>query len=299
MLSIVVAATLGACHSSEPAGATSPATPAATDVRASFGSQVREVEAKSGGRLGVALHDADGYLVGGYRSDEHFAMCSTFKYALAAMVLAEEATGNLRLDDALSFRRADLVAYSPTVETRLSGDRGEIRIADAARAAVTQSDNTAANLLLARIGGPSDYTARLRRWGDRVTRLDRTEPDLNENKPGDERDTTSPSAMAVTLWRLVFGPVLPERQREQLRDWGRQTETGRARIRAGLPAGWSAGDKTGSCGTAYNDIAWFETSDSRRYTLAVYLDRPTVSADEANAAIASVARIAAETIAAR
>src|SRR5690606_16897536 len=145
---------------------------------------------------------------------------------------------------------------SPVVEKHLSGERGSIPVASAARAAVVQSDNTAANLLLAQIGGRQEFTARLRRWGDTVTRLDRVEPDLNENVRGDERDTTTPSAMAATLWRLAFGALLPDREREQLRSWGHETETGRARIRKGLPSSWRAGDKTGSCGTAYNDIAW-------------------------------------------
>ncbi len=291
-LSIAALAMLGACHSTGP-GPTQPAAPAST---ATFSDQLREIEAKSGGRLGVALHDGDGHLVGGYRTDERFAMCSTFKYALAAMVLADSASGKLGLDDPLSFRRADLVEYSPGVEPRLAGESGTIPVADAARAAVALSDNTAANLLLGRIGGPHGFTARIRAWGDGVTRLDRTEPDLNENKQGDERDTTSPSAMSTTLWRLAFGNVLPDAQREQLREWGRQTETGRARIRGGLPSGWMAGDKTGSCGSAYNDIAWFETESRGRYTLAVYLDRPTVRGDDANAVIARVAKIAVETI---
>lgn len=296
MFCIAALASIGACTSSRPAQRTSPELSAKVQA---FSDEMRELETKSGGRLGVALLDGDGHLIGGYRSDERFAMCSTFKYALAAMVLSDSASGKLRLDDSLSFRRADLVAYSPVVERRLAGDSGSIPVGEAAGAAVTKSDNTAANLLLDRIGGPTDFTARLRRWGDAVTRLDRTEPDLNENVVGDERDTTSPSAMGTTLWRLAFGTVLPHAQREQLRSWGRQTETGRARIRAGLPAEWIAGDKTGSCPTAYNDIAWFEPGDGRHYTFAVYLDRPEVGIDEANATIARAARVAAETITAR
>jgi len=254
--------------------------------------RLREIEAESGGRLGVALYDGDGHQVGGYRADERFAMCSTFKYALAATILADSAAHVLSLDEPLTFRRAELVNHSPVVEKHLRGERGSIPIAIAARAAVVQSDNAAANLLLARVGGPQELTARLRRWGDSVTRLDRIEPGLNENVRGDERDTTTPSAMAATLWRLTFGTLLPDREREQLRSWGRETETGRARIRKGLPSSWLAGDKTGSCGNAYNDIAWFVTPDARRYTLTVYLDRPTVSPADANATIASVASVA-------
>ena len=309
LLSSAALALLGACSNrpptadsseieakSRPPTATASTSPSSTGI---FTGQLQEIEAKSGGRLGVALHDADGRQVGGHRADERFAMCSTFKYALAAMVLADSATSKLPLDRRLSFRRSELVHHSPVVERHLSGESGTIRVADAARGAVVQSDNTASNLLLAQIGGPQEFTARIRKWGDGTTRLDRVEPVLNENAPGDDRDTTSPSAMAATVWRLAFGTLLPAPQREQLRDWGQQTETGRARIRHGLPRDWVSGDKTGSCGNAYNDIAWFVTPDTRRYTLTVYLDRPTVGADDANAAIASVARAAVQTISRR
>ena len=71
------------------------------------------------------------------------------------------------------------------------------------QAAVTVSDNTAANLLLPKVGGPVGFTAFVGSLGDGVTRLDRNEPTLNTNYPGDPRDTTSPRAM-VGLMRQVF-----------------------------------------------------------------------------------------------
>lgn len=252
--------------------------------------EVTDIETRSGGRLGVAVTDARGNLLFGHRADERFAMCSTFKLLLAGQVLERAARG-VSLRTPLSFVRADLVPYSPGTEKLLGPDgKGEQRLGFAARDAVVLSDNTAANLILKQMGGPAAFTAALHRAGDTVTRLDRIEPELNENALDDVRDTTSPAAMAKSAATYVFGDRLHANYRTQLRGWMIESETGLKRIRAGLPQGWLAGDKTGTCGTAYNDVAFVEEPGGTKYMIAVYLDRPVVQGDTANAAIAEVAR---------
>lgn len=256
--------------------------------------QVADIEKRSGGRLGVAVTDARGGLLFGHRADERFAMCSTFKLLLAGQVLERAADGVL-LDTPLPFTRADLIAHSPGTEKQLGADgKGTQSLGAAARDAVVLSDNAAANLILTQIGGPAVFTAALNRAGDNVTRLDRIEPQLNENAPGDVRDTTSPAAMAKSAAAYVYGDRLTGAYRQQLRGWLIESETGLARIRGGLPQGWLAGDKTGTCGTAYNDVAFVEEPGGARYMITVYLDRPTVKGDAANAAIADVARAVAK-----
>lgn len=249
------------------------------------------IEQASGGRLGVALIDGAGNVRMSHRGDERFAMCSTFKLPLAAMVL-DGAAGPL--SGTLPIARGDLLANSPYAETRVAA--GTLPVAGAAEHIVTQSDNAGANILLRRIGGPEAYTQRLRAMGDTVTRLDRYELALNENVQNDPRDTTSPHAMARTTRHLALGDGLSEEGRETLRGWMVGTRTGLARIRAGLPQGWLAGDKTGTCGTAYNDVAFFRAPNGSEYVLAVYLDRPTGEAAAANAAIADVGRLAASLV---
>jgi len=254
---------------------------------------IQEIEARSGGRLGIAVVDRRGKLVSADRGNERFAMCSTFKLLLAGHVLERAAKG-VSLRTPLAFTRADLVSYSPGTEKLVGADgKGEQRLGFAARDAVVLSDNTAANLILAQIGGPAAFTAAVRRGGDNVTRLDRIEPGLNENAAGDERDTTSPIAMATSAASYVFGDRLQPDYRKQLRGWMIESETGLKRIRAGLPQGWVVGDKTGSCGNAYNDVAFVETPGGGKYVIAIYLDRPTVKGDAASAIIAEAARITA------
>jgi len=201
------------------------------------------LESRSGGRLGVGLLDTGSGRIAGHRLDERFAMCSTFKLALAGLVLREADQGRLRLDDAVAITKADLVSYAPVVEPKVGQT---LTVAALAEAAQTTSDNAAANLLLKRLGGPAGFTAALRALGDTVTRLDRFETALNLVVPGDERDTTSPRAMADTLRRLLTGDALTAASRERLIGWMVATTTGAKRIRAGLPAAWRAGDKTGT-----------------------------------------------------
>ncbi len=205
--------------------------------------RLARIEAEYGGRLGVAVLDTATGQVAGHRLGERFPMCSTFKAPLTAGVLARVDAGQERLDRPVTIRRQDILSWSPVVETKVGQ---AMTIAELCAATMTISDNAAANLLLGTVGGPAGFTAWLRRTGDDVTRLDRTEPTLNEALPGDPRDTTTPAAMAATLRRLALGTVLSEASRAQFVAWLRGSRTGDARLRAGLPPGWTVGDRTGT-----------------------------------------------------
>jgi beta-lactamase class A len=248
-----------------------------------------DIEAATGGRLGIALVDAKGALLLGFNRDERFAMCSTFKAPLAAAVLLGAEQKHFGMEGTLALHQADLLNYAPVVSANMK--RGRLSIADLAKAAVEVSDNSAANMLLPLVGGPSGLTAFFRAHGDDVTRLDRTETALNENAAGDERDTTTPAAMAGLMARLLFQDM-PAPAAASLRGWLEGSTTGGKRIRAGLPRGWTAGDKTGTCPTAYNDVAVLRSPTGASYVLAIYLDRPTVPAARAEAAIADATRSA-------
>ncbi|KFG91161.1 Beta-lactamase precursor [Sphingobium herbicidovorans NBRC 16415] len=251
----------------------------------------RTIEEETGGRLGVALVDSKGALILGFNRDERFAMCSTFKAPLAAAVLMGADAGRFGLEGQVAFTDKDLLDHAPVVKANRK--RGRLSMEELAKAAVEVSDNSAANLLLPMIGGPEGLTAFVRAHGDTVTRLDRLEPALNENTPGDPRDTTSPAAMAGLIGRLLFRDMQAE-SAARLTGWLNASKTGDKRIKAGLPPGWTSGGKTGSCGTAFNDVALVEAPSGERYILAVYLDRPTGDAKAADAAIAEAARAALE-----
>lgn len=216
--------------------------------------ELAAIEARVGGRVGLFALDTGTGRQLAHRPDERFAMCSTFKWALAAAVLARVDRAELSLDERVPYGSNDLLEHAPVTREHVA--EGALTVERLARAAVTVSDNTAANLLLALVGGPAGLTLFARQLGDTVTRLDRDEPTLNANEPGDPRDTTSPRAMVGLMQEILCGEVLSPAGRERLLDWLRACETGKERLRAGMPQGWTVGDKTGSGARgAVNDVA--------------------------------------------
>lgn len=252
-----------------------------------------------GGRLGVGILDTGSGRIVGQRLDERFAMCSTFKLALAAMVLREADAGRLSLDERIVYTKADLQSYAPITSQHLAD--GHMTVVALAEAAQTTSDNTAANLLLRRLGGPARFTASVRQAGDAVTRLDRFEPTLNLVVPGDDRDTTTPRAMATLVAKYLTTDYLSAASRERLIGWMVATTTGQKRIRAGFPADWRAGDKTGTAQAdemtdKVNDIAIAFPPGRAPLVVTAYFDSvrktgATQPGDEA--ALAAVGRAAA------
>lgn len=247
------------------------------------------IEEASGGRLGIGLLDTGSGAHAAHRGDERFPLCSTFKLLAAGAVLARVDRGEDSLDRRLRYEPREVVPYSPLSGPRAGGEG--MTIAELCEAAVTVSDNTAANLLLGTMGGPAGLTARIRVFGDETSRLDRTEPDLNEAAPGDPRDTTTPLAMAETLRRLVLADALSPASRALLTAWLVGCRTGDARLRAGLPKDWRIGDKTGSGeNDTANDVAVIWPPRRAPLVLTVYLTGAKTSPEARSATIASVAR---------
>lgn len=215
--------------------------------------KLAQLERSNGGRLGVVVLDTATGERCGLRVDERFAMCSTFKFLLVGAVLQRVDHHEEKVDRTMAVPPKPLIGNSPLTEPHAGGT---MTVAELCEAALIRSDNTAANLLLETIGGPSGISKFCRSIGDNVTRLDRTETSLNEAAPGDPRDTTTPSAMADDLNKILLGDVLSPAARGQLIAWMQANQTGLDKLRAGLPKGWRAADKTGSNGeTTTNDIA--------------------------------------------
>jgi beta-lactamase class A len=274
----------------------------ATSVSAAGGfaerlaADIAHIETESGGRLGVAALDTLTDARFGHRADERFPMCSTFKLLAAAAILARVDAKQERLDRLIEFAGADVVVNSPITKDHV-GSPG-MSLEELCEAAMTMSDNTAGNLLLASLDGPQALTAYARSLGDTVTRLDRIEPELNEATPGDIRDTTTPAAMAANLRALALDKALSAQSREQLVRWLIANKTGDTRLRAGLPAGWRVGDKTGSGerGTT-NDVGVFWPPDRAPVIVSIYLTQTSASPAQRNATLATVGRTVASALA--
>ena len=277
-------ATLGGCllHRSEAF--------AQSDRSEKLERDVAALEKEHGGRLGVAVLDSASGRRAAFRGDERFPMCSTFKVLAVAATLARVDSGKDELERCIRFEARDLVTYSPITKEHAGGDG--MSLAELCEAAITVSDNSAANLLLANLGGPQGVTAYARSLGDTLTRLDRIEPDLNEAVPGDPRDTTSPAVMVANLRALTTASALSPASREHLVNWLVGNKTGGTRLRAGLPRNWRVGDKTGSGerGTA-NDVAVIWPSANRAPVfVAAYLTGSPEDGEQRDATLAAVGR---------
>ncbi|MEV0122206.1 class A beta-lactamase [Streptomyces sp. NPDC050703] len=220
-------------------------------------SQLRALEEEYAARLGVfALDPASGATVS-YRAGERFPMCSVFKGLAAAAVLRDLDRHGEFLGRRFRYTAeyVEAAGYRPVTgkpENIANGLTG----AELCAAAVSESDNGAANLLLRELGGPTAITRFCRSLGDDTTRLDRWEPQLNTAEPWRVEDTTSPRAIGMTYGRLLLGRALTPWDRERLWDWLVANTTNTERFRKGLPADWILADKTGG-GAQYgvaNDV---------------------------------------------
>jgi beta-lactamase class A len=264
-------------------------------VRSDAANQIAAIEARLGGRIGVAALDTGSGRRLDYRADERFPMCSTFKFLAVAAVLKRVDEKQEQLDRFVSYDAKDILEYAPVTKAHLK--EGGMTLGALCEAAIEQSDNTAGNLLLDAIGGPRGVTNFARSLGDQVTRLDRKEPDLNSAIPGDDRDTTTPGSMLADMTRILTGDVLSRSSRSQLEDWLQRNKTGTGMIRAGVPTDWIIGDKTGrGANGASNDIAIIRPPDRAPVLLAIYSVGSTAAANDRAAAIAEAAKIVTESL---
>jgi beta-lactamase class A len=256
---------------------------------ASITPRLAQLEHESGGRLGVAVIDTAKDVHAGYRNNERFAICSTFKTVLCSAVLKRHEREPGLLDQRILYTKADLVSYSPISSKHV--DDG-MTVAELCAAALQYSDNSAANALIRLIGGPPAVTAFARSIGDTTFRLDRTETTLNTAIPGDPRDTSTPGAMVSTLRRVTLGHALAPESQKQLIDWMRGNTTGAKRIRARVPAEWDVADKTGT-----NDLGIVWPAQGRApVVLGVYYTQADKDAPARDDVIASATRIVIEAI---
>lgn len=248
------------------------------------------------GRIGVHAMDTTTQAGFGYRAEERFLLCSTAKTLVVAAVLQRSTAQPDLLNRVIEYRRSDVLDYAPVTSHHVGQGMTVAALCDAA---ITVSDNTAANLLVEMLGGPQAVTAFARTLGDTVTRIDRLEPDLNVTSPGDLRDTSTPAQMATNLRTLVLGDALAADARERLTALLKANTTGNKTIRAGLPREWTVGDKTGSGAQGENnDIAVAWPPDRPPLVISVYTspEDPNLATDKAHDIIARAAHIAVSTL---
>lgn len=254
--------------------------------------QLGQLEKEYDARLGIYAIDTGTGRTVSYRPDERFAYTSTFKPLAAGALLLKKPLDEL--DKVITYKKEDLVTYSPVTEKHVEKGMTLREISDAA---IRYSDNTAGNLLLKELGGPVGLETVLQEVGDHITKPERYETDLNEAVPGDIRDTSTPKALATTLKAFTVDGVLPAEKQDVLIDWLKRNTTGDELIRAAVPEGWTVGDKTGagSYGTR-NDIAVIWPPNQAPIVMAVMSSRTEQDASYDNALIAKAAKVVLDSL---
>ena len=260
-----------------PASTTSAATTRALDA----------LERRDDARLGLVAIDTGSGATVTHRAGERFAFASAAKVFIAATVLDDARSGDL--DAVVPIEQRDLLSYAPVTSQHVGSGMTVRALLDAM---LRSSDNTAANLLVARVGGPSVVQQWLRGIGDQVTQVVRVEPDLNEATPGDERDTTTPAQFAADLRTVLLGDALRPADRKMLVETMAGTTTGAATIRAGVPTGWSVADKTGTGSYGVrNDIGIVTPPGRAPIVLVVMTSRSRADAKPVDALVAAATKV--------
>ena len=250
---------------------------------------VRDIERKLDARVGFYMFDTQTEERITHAQDDRFPLNSTFKLLACGALLAQVDAGTSDLSDTIDARTVEVVTYSPAIEDAVTAGRYDVSLEDACRMMLSVSDNTAANIVLKEIGGPEGLTAFLRSIGDRHTRLDRWETALNEARPGDPRDTTTPRAIAQSLQKLLLGDILSPASRAMLRDWLSAHSVADALFRAALPPSWRIDDRTGAGGYGSRSIIAILYPPGRSPVVAtLFITETAANFDRRNAAIAAV-----------
>jgi beta-lactamase class A len=290
----LTAGLLAGCSSTTTSPAASTSMSASPTTTPTTSAAFAALESQFHANLGLYAIDTGTGRTVAYHADSRFAFCSTLK-AFAASVLLQRDTDQ-QLNQVIKYTKADLLSYAPITEQHVSTGMPLNAIM---AAAVDYSDNTAANLMLQQIGGPSALQAALRAEGDSTTNVDRTEPTVNTATRGDTRDTTTPRAWVTDLRTFALGGALTPTRRAQLVAWLQANTTGGPYIRAAVPSGWKVGDKTGNGDYgARNDIAviW-PPNDAAPLVIAVLTNRgDTENATSNDALIADASKVALQAL---
>ena len=256
--------------------------------------KIHQLEKDLDMRIGISFYDENNNKTWQYNGDQSFPLVSTFKAFACAALLARVDSNQDTLERAIPVHKNQLITYSPITEKYIDKTMTN---AELCSAAITLSDNTAGNLILKNIGGPSGLTQFMRSIGDEKTQLSRWEPELNEANPGDTRDTTSPNAIVKSLRKVLLGSYLSISSQKQLTDWLLHDKVADGLIRSILPNDWKIGDKTGAGGYGSRAIiAVIWPPERKPVFISIYLTQTKASMDIRNHTIVEISKVIKESL---
>ncbi len=232
---------------------------------AEIAAKIGRIEGEFAVTVGAVAIGESGQVVE-YNGEARMPYASTMKVFVAAALLASTPVEERETIVRWTQAQLDVAGYSPLTSEHL--DDG-LTLDALAEAAVRDSDNTAANLVMESLDGPSGVQDFLRALGDPTTVVTEYEPELNAIVPGSDQNTSTPLALATNLKTIFEGDALEQGSRETLLDWMTGNATGDALIRAAAPSGWTVADKSGGAGGVRNDVAVVTTESGEQIYIAI------------------------------
>ena len=288
--------------------------PALDDVQRALEQELERLGEGFPGQLGIAVVEAGSGAAMGHNSTEPMPQQSVTKLWVAMTALDLVDKGALDLAEPVTIGREDLTLfYQPLRDIVRRDGRFATDYRDLMVRALTQSDNTANDRLLRRVGGPTAVEGFMRRegivnvrfgtdertkqsaiagleWSPRYS-MGRAFYDARDKVPAtirrrafedylsDPVDGASALGLADTLARLARGELLSEGSTRFLLATLEETKSGPRRLKGGLGEGWSIAHKTGTGQvydgeqSGYNDVGVLTAPDGTRYAVAVLIGR--------------------------
>ncbi|MCF6766562.1 class A beta-lactamase [Thiotrichales bacterium 19S3-7] len=257
-----------------------------------FQEQIHQLELEYGGKIGITVIDTSNNATLRYHSNDRFPYCSTFKFIVVGAILKQSNHNPNLLTQRIYYTKNDIVnAYSPYTIDNLKQGNSSMSVKALSKAAM-YSDTTATNLLIKKLGGNDKVIEFAHSIGNTPFRLDRMEPHINTAIPGDQRDTSTPYAMAYSMQQIALGNVLNKMQKDYFQQWLRLNQTGDQRIRAAAPSNWIVGDKTGTgdYGTT-NDVAVLWPPNHKPIIISIYYTQDKKDAKSNNMVLKLAAKV--------
>ena len=136
-----------------------------------------------------------------------------------------------------------------------------------ARMMITESDNSATNMIMARLGSMTDINSGIREWGLKHTYVQTWLPDLGGTNHSTARD------MAQILYNIDNPKFLSTSSREKIFDYMGHVHNNRL-IAAGIPSNATFLHKTGDIGKMLGDAGIVFAPNGKKYIVVIFANRP-------------------------
>jgi len=214
---------------------------------------------------GVFIVDLDTGAYLDWEGRSTFASASTIKVPILVAFFQDVDAGKIRLDEPLTLKPEMIADGSGDLQYKQPGT--QYTTLEVATKMITISDNTATNMLIARLGGAEALNQRFRAWGLTTTVLRNRLPDVEGT------NTSSPRELANLMSVVNQGELVSLRSRDRLLDIMQRTETN-SMLPKGLGLGATIAHKTGTIGSLLADVGLVDMPTGKRYIVAVMVKRP-------------------------